>query len=91
MPTEVLAVTDLKPGDIYEDCFYHPCLCVFVSLEDDEIQGISLVDGTYPRSCSVEHCGVRKLTVDEAWRWRVAGPEGDEVEVERRWWETKGW
>jgi hypothetical protein len=91
MPIEVHDITDLKPGDIYEDCAYHPCLCVFVNIEDDDIQGISLVDGTYPRSCSVKNCGVRKLTVEEAWRWRAAGPEDVEMNVKRRWWDTEVW
>ena len=87
MATEVHDVTDLKPGDIYEDCAYHPCLCVFVGPEDDdEVLGMSLIDGTHPRSCSVQHCGIRKLTIDEAWRWRRFGPEGVEIEPEFRWW-----
>jgi hypothetical protein len=38
----------IKPGDYYEDCGYHPCICVSVNAEDDEILGISLVDGSYP-------------------------------------------
>lgn len=56
-----------NPGDIYEDVFYHPCLCVHASVEDDEIWGISLIDGTYPRACSLAHNDIRKLTVEEAW------------------------
>jgi hypothetical protein len=55
------------PGDLYEDCAYHPCLCVGVSVADDEIWGISLIDGSYPRSCSLNHCDVRKVGVEEAW------------------------
>jgi hypothetical protein len=54
------------PGDIYEDCAYHPVLCTHVSYADDEIIGISLVDGSAPRSCSLRHCGVRKLSIAEA-------------------------
>ena len=56
-----------QPGDIYEDSAMHPCLCVEADYGDDEIWGISLVDGSYPRSCSLSHSGVRKLTVQEAW------------------------
>jgi hypothetical protein len=54
---------DLAVGDIYEDCACHPVLCTAVDYENDDISGISLVDGSYPRSCSLRHCGVRKLTV----------------------------
>lgn len=62
------------PGDLYEDCAYHPCLCVGVVDNDDEegIWGISLIDGSYPRKCSLYHCGVRKLTIDEAWEIKRA-------------------
>jgi hypothetical protein len=55
------------PGDLYEDCAQHPCLCVGVNVANDEIWGISLIDGSCPRSCSLAHCGVRKLGVGEAW------------------------
>ena len=55
------------PGDIYEDCADHPCLCIGIDVDDDNIWGISLIDGSYPRSCSLDHCGVRKLTVEQAW------------------------
>jgi len=55
------------PGDIYEDGFGHPCLCVEVNLALDEIWGISLIDGSYPRSCSLLHSGIHKLTVAKAW------------------------
>ena len=57
-------------GDIYEDSAHHPCLCVEINVPNDEIWGISLVDGSYPRSCSLEHSGVRELTIEEAWRIR---------------------
>jgi len=62
---------DWRVGDIYEDCSSHPVLCVRVSYEEDDLQGISLIDGSYPRSCSMRHCGVRKLTVAEAWAIRT--------------------
>lgn len=74
------------PGELYEDCSYHPCLCVGVDYEEGEdgIWGISLIDGSYPRCCSIFHCGVRKLSVEEAWEIkqryiRHNGKEG--------WWE----
>lgn len=80
----------LAPGDIYEDCAFHPVLCVKVDEEEDEISGISLIDGSWPRSCSLGHCGVRKLTVEEAWRWKLQGPadipEDVELRPEQKWW-----
>lgn len=51
-------------GGIYEDCNFHPCLCT--QIEGDEIQGISLIDGSAPRSCSLAYCGPTALTVSEA-------------------------
>jgi hypothetical protein len=65
---------DLAVGDLYEDCAYHPVLCTYVSYEDDEIAGISLVDGSAPRGCSLRHCGVRKLDMEEALRLRSDRP-----------------
>jgi len=49
---------------IYEDCTYHPCLCT--QIEGDDIEGISLIDGSVPRNCSLAHCGPMVLTVPEA-------------------------
>lgn len=43
MSTDVLAESDIRPGDFYEDCAYHPCLCIRVF--EDEVSGISLADG----------------------------------------------
>jgi hypothetical protein len=92
MPSSIKSPNDLSVGEIYEDCFHHPCLCV--SVDDDEIQGISLVDGSYPRSCSIEHCGPRKLTIEEARRWKLSGPDDVQLEPQFRWWanvETTLW
>ena len=57
----------IQPGDFYEDCRYHPVLCVSAdySPEVDDLQGISLVDGGLG-SCSPRHCGPWKLTAAEA-------------------------
>jgi hypothetical protein len=80
----------LKPGDLYEDCAYHPVLCLGVDYRRDEIWGISLVDGSYPRSCSLIICGVRRITAKEAWSLRLKGPADPKVRArikpERRWW-----
>jgi hypothetical protein len=53
-------------GDIYEDCAYHPVLCTSADYQEDELSGISLIDGSTPRSCSPTHCGPVRLTVEEA-------------------------
>lgn len=57
-------------GDIYEDCSYHPVLLTEIESYDhtDEqtLMGISLIDGSGPRSCSTRHCGPRKLSMEEA-------------------------
>ncbi len=37
----------IKPGQIYEDCAYHPCLCIEATEHD--VWGISLIDGSQPR------------------------------------------
>lgn len=59
-----LAELRIRPGDIYEDCQYHPVLCLENVAGD--LAGISLIDGSGPRCCSQFHCGVRKLTLREA-------------------------
>jgi hypothetical protein len=86
MPILVNSPADFQPGDYYEDCAFHPCICIGVNIEDDELLGISLVDGTYPRSCSVKHCGVRKLTLSEALHWRFFGPADQNMPDDKRWW-----
>jgi hypothetical protein len=56
----------IQRGEFYEDCRYHPMLCVQPSPPgDDELVGISLLDGTIG-ACSEDHCGVVKLTANEA-------------------------
>lgn len=55
---------NLKPGMIYEDCSFHPCLCTNVGA-DGEVNGISLIDGSAPRGCDLHHCGVEVLTVTD--------------------------
>jgi hypothetical protein len=53
------AEREIRPGDIYEDCNYHPVICT----ENDrgDLWGISMVDGTGPRGCSMFHCGPVKM------------------------------
>ena len=80
MPTTLHSADELHRGDFYEDCAYHPCLCT--RTEYDMVEGISLVDGSYPRLCGVPHCGVRKLTFEEAVQWRFYGPPDVPPEIE---------
>lgn len=86
MPVPITSPGELRAGELFEDRRYHPCLCTEANTSDDldGVCGISLVDGT-PCSCSITHCGIRKLTVEEAVRWKYHGP-GDHS-VEDRWWE----
>lgn len=85
MPKQIRSELDIQVGDFYEDCGYHPCLCTSVS-EDDEVTGISLVDGSSPRSCSPHHCGLRLLTVKEAIYWKFNGPPDEIIDEKHRWW-----
>jgi hypothetical protein len=77
MPKAVRQPGDIQPGDLFEDCRYHPCLCYDISDDGTSIFGISLVDGSTIQ-CSILHCGVRKLTPAEAWRWKSQGPADDD-------------
>ncbi len=78
----------VKPGQYYEDCSLHPCLCVRV--DGDEVSGISLIDGSYPRSCSLNHCGVIGLTFEQAMDRKFYGPPHPDdascIPKEHRWW-----
>lgn len=64
----VVAVDDrlFVVGGIYEDCAYHPCLCTEVDEDERDLTGISLIDGSLPRSCSIDHCGPEVLSVGQA-------------------------
>lgn len=69
MPVSKKTALFIKVGDIYEDCAYHPVLCTSVKGEDEtnaSVTGISLIDGSYGRTCSIPGCGVKKLTVAQA-------------------------
>lgn len=78
----------LKPGDIYEDCAFYPVLCMGVDYVEDEIWGISLIDGSQPRSCSLLHCSVRKITPEEAWAIKEKEPADPEASerIKEKWW-----
>jgi hypothetical protein len=84
----------IKPGDIFESCSYHPVLCIGVDYKNDNIWGVSLINGQYPMSCSLLHCGVKKLTPKQAWLIKVTGPVDVEVREsfspDNRWWSKSG-
>ncbi|MEV5768009.1 hypothetical protein AB0L34_26015 [Micromonospora sp. NPDC052213] len=63
---------DIKPGEIYEDCHFHPVLCLYN--DGDQIHGISLIDASSPRACSIGFCAVIKLTVDDVIAARADWP-----------------
>ncbi len=86
MPIDIQTTSELKIGDIYEDSSYHPCLCMGV--DGYEVWGVSLIDGSYPRCEDIGLSGIRKLTVEEAWTWRVYGPTDVVLEEKDRWWNT---
>lgn len=87
MAVAVGRIGDLKPGDLFEDCRYHPCLCYSAGDESDPegVLGISLVDGS-TCNCSILHCGLRKLSPAEVWTWKSMGPPDVDVPLDRRWW-----
>jgi len=62
----------IQPGDIYEDCSFHPVLCT--SVDGDEIGGISLIDATAPRACSLSGCGVIRLSIADVISARANWP-----------------
>ena len=84
MPIVISAPSDIAVGAIYEDAFYHPCLCI--GNDGETVWGISLVDGTYPRSEDLQRSGLRTLSPEEAWIWRTKGPQDVELESKYRWW-----
>jgi hypothetical protein len=87
MPQPVSRPGDVRPGDLFEDCRYHPCLCYDVGDpgSEDSVFGISLVDGSTCQ-CSVRRCGLRRLTPAEVWRWKAEGPPDVELDPASRWW-----
>ncbi|WEH16924.1 hypothetical protein [Streptomyces sp. VNUA24] len=59
----------IRVGDIYEDCSFHPVLCTEV--DDDGwvvLNGISLIDGTFPRSCDAQHCAPVRIPLEPSIR-----------------------
>ncbi len=88
MPKLIKTEKEIRVGDFFEDCSFHPCLCTSVGADGDVdcVESISLVDGSSPRCCSARHCGLRLLTVEEAIRWKFHGPADQELDGKDRWW-----
>ena len=63
--------SEIRVGSIYEDCAFHPVLCTILDEVERDVEGISLIDGSAPRSCSLDHCGPVPLTIEEAIRIRA--------------------
>lgn len=86
MPQKVSETGMIDLGEYFESCSFHPCLCIEIDDTGRNIEGISLVDGSI-QSCSVIHCGLRKLTFAEAVHWKKEGPQeiGD-IEIDNKWW-----
>ena len=42
--------------------------------------------GPIQDSCSIIGCGIRKLSFDEAMRWKFYGPPDIEIEKKHKWW-----
>lgn len=98
MPSVDLEENRIEVGDFFEGCSFHPLLCFAVDYEMDSLDGISIVDGSV-QSCSIFHCGVRKLTPREAMTWRFRGPQDigegysdpqTEWGPELQWWKHEG-
>jgi len=73
MPEKITSQGQLLPGEIYEDCRFHPCVCITV--DDNILTGISLIDGSYPHNCKIGRCKIRKLSLQEAMEWKKGGPQ----------------
>jgi len=92
-------MSEIVVGGFYYDCAYHPVLCT--ESDEEGVAGISLVDGSMPRSCSLKHCAPKPLTLKQALWIKKNGPYvGDKRHLEtlqktgacgaglfKKWWE----
>lgn len=75
----------IEIGDFYEDAFFHPCLCM--GKDETMVWGISLVDGSYPRTVDFGMTDVLILTAEEAIRWKFKGPDDkSRISENAKWW-----
>ena len=93
-----------KVGEYFEGCNFHPILVTENS--GDNVVGISLINGSHT-SCSVRHCGCRKISVNEAikialnwdkhpykdWTWKKhTNKEIEELKSKAKsFWKFMGW
>lgn len=75
-------------GDIIETCRYHPVLVLYVDEAEDDIGGISLLDGSEPNSCSLIHCGLVKLAPDDV--AKILRNRELYLACEKKWTESQG-
>ena len=64
---------NIQIGEFYEDCRYHPMLCL--GKDGEDLTGLDLIDGTEGWGCSERHCGVIRLTIQEAALRKSAWPQ----------------
>ncbi|MCX5559305.1 hypothetical protein [Streptomyces sp. NBC_00038] len=54
----------IRVGDIYEDCSFHPVLCTEIDVDGAVVlSGVSLIDGSFPRSCDGRYCAPIRIPV----------------------------
>lgn len=56
------SVRQFPPGTYIEDCAYHPC--IILTNDWGDLDCWDIVRGNWT-SCSLFHCGIKKLTYDE--------------------------
>lgn len=90
MPIPVNQPGQLAQGDWFEDCRYHPCMMVESDMESPgDVIMVSICapwlwlrknyvpfpELVLPKgTCSIWHCGLRKLTPQEALDFAINGP-----------------
>lgn len=55
---------EIRVGDLYTDCSGFPLKCTLS--KGDDLEGISLIDGSGPRCCSRYNCGPEKISEEKA-------------------------
>lgn len=76
-----MATVDIRVGQVYEDCSLHPVFCT--ESDGDDLAGVSLYDGSGPRSCSIRHCAPRALSVEEV--IALVSRRKDFLQLEAEW------
>ncbi|MHA4819577.1 hypothetical protein ACXZ65_35075 [Streptomyces aculeolatus] len=68
---------EIGVGDVYEDCAFHLVLCTHIVDEGGghSLAGISLIDGSAPRSCDPRHCGPVRIPMEQVMAIKRNWPE----------------